>query len=463
MLDIGAIPAAGLMTWIWAALAGIDTGARTSEWLLSLLVSLLMGAVFWGRDKVPTVTVISPSSSAIALFDHPSLIASSVQIAAIFALIAAVRLSTGHGNPPEFTDLAAWFLASQMVFAGQRTAMRYAKTHLNKTGILDEQIAIVGAGQQSDLLAELIDQSGYRGYHLFGVFDDRKSRLDGLRYPPRGDIDDLARMGRDAAIDRVIIALPYEAETRIIDLTQRLKSIAADIYLGLREPFSGRLQRTSNAPVGLQFLPLVTRPISRRAALAKRMEDLFLGGALCLAALPVMMIVAVLIKLDSRGPVLFRQKRYGFNNRVIEIFKFRSMQHEQSDPSGGRQTKQGDDRCTRVGRFIRRTSLDELPQLFNVLLGDMSLVGPRPLPVGMRTCGLLNNEIAEDFAHRHRVKPGITGWAQINGHRGATETTDSVRQRVALDLDYIENWSVGFDLKILFMTAVSLIRDDTVC
>ena len=234
--DIGAIPAAGLMTWIWAALAGIDTGARTSEWLLSLLVSLLMGAVFWGRDKVPTVTVISPSSSAIALFDHPSLLASSVQIAAIFALIAAVRLSTGHGNPPEFTDLAAWFLASQMVFAGQRTAMRYAKTHLNKTGILDEQIAIVGAGQQSDLLAELIDQSGYRGYHLFGVFDDRKSRLDGLRYPPRGDIDDLARMGRDAAIDRVIIALPYEAETRIIDLTQRLKSIAADIYLGLREP-----------------------------------------------------------------------------------------------------------------------------------------------------------------------------------------------------------------------------------
>jgi lipopolysaccharide/colanic/teichoic acid biosynthesis glycosyltransferase len=171
-----------------------------------------------------------------------------------------------------------------------------------------------------------------------------------------------------------------------------------------------------------------------------------------------MLAVALAIRLDGPGPVLFRQKRHGFNNTEFEVFKFRSMRWEQRDALGTRQTSRDDNRITKFGAFLRTTSLDELPQLLNVLRGDMSIVGPRPHPIGMRTANRLCEDIVEEYAHRHRVRPGITGLAQVQGFRGATQTAAQLQRRIELDLHYIDNWSIMFDLKIILLTVLAVLR-----
>ena len=174
-----------------------------------------------------------------------------------------------------------------------------------------------------------------------------------------------------------------------------------------------------------------------------------------------MALIAIAIKLDSRGPVLFKQKRYGFNNDLIEVYKFRSMYVEQADAAANKLVTKDDPRVTRVGRFIRKTSLDELPQLFNVVLkGNLSLVGPRPHALNAKAETRLYDEAVDGYFARHRVKPGITGWAQINGWRGETDTQEKIQQRVEHDLYYIENWSVLFDLYILLRTPFALLKTE---
>lgn len=189
----------------------------------------------------------------------------------------------------------------------------------------------------------------------------------------------------------------------------------------------------------------------------KRVFDLA-GAALALVALaPVMALVALAIKLDSRGPVLFRQKRYGFNNELIEVLKFRSMYADQADAGARQLVSKGDARVTRVGRFIRKTSLDELPQLCNVLRGELSLVGPRPHALQAKAADALYHDVVDGYFARHKVKPGITGWAQVSGWRGETDTPEKIQKRVEHDLYYIDNWSVLFDLYILLRTPLALL------
>ena len=173
-----------------------------------------------------------------------------------------------------------------------------------------------------------------------------------------------------------------------------------------------------------------------------------------------MALVAIAIKLDSKGPVLFRQKRYGFNNELIEVYKFRSMYTDRATPTAAKLVTRDDPRVTRVGRFIRKTTIDELPQLFNVLKGDLSLVGPRPHALQAKAANRLYDDVVDGYFARHRVKPGITGWAQINGWRGETDTDEKIQQRVEHDLYYIENWSVMFDLYIVAVTPLRLLKGE---
>jgi exopolysaccharide biosynthesis polyprenyl glycosylphosphotransferase len=193
----------------------------------------------------------------------------------------------------------------------------------------------------------------------------------------------------------------------------------------------------------------------------KWLFDKIVGSLVLIATAPIMLLVAIAIKLDSRGPVFFKQKRYGFNNELIEIYKFRSMFAEQLDPDAGKLVTRGDPRVTRVGRLIRKTSLDELPQLFNVLFaGDLSLVGPRPHAVQAKAENRLYHEAVDGYFARHRVKPGITGWAQIHGWRGETNSQEKIQRRVEHDLYYIENWSILLDLYIVAQTTFALIRTE---
>jgi exopolysaccharide biosynthesis polyprenyl glycosylphosphotransferase len=193
----------------------------------------------------------------------------------------------------------------------------------------------------------------------------------------------------------------------------------------------------------------------------KWLFDKIVGGLAFIAAAPLMAAIAVVIKLDSRGPVLFKQKRYGFNNDLIEVYKFRSMYVEAADPTASKLVTKGDPRVTRAGRFLRKWSLDELPQLFNVVFtGNLSLVGPRPHAINAKAEQRLYDEAVDGYFARHRVKPGVTGWAQINGWRGETDTQEKIQRRVEYDLFYIENWSVLFDFYIVAMTPLALLKNE---
>ncbi len=209
------------------------------------------------------------------------------------------------------------------------------------------------------------------------------------------------------------------------------------------------------------MLDVFDRPIADWDVVMKFLFDKIIGGLMLLCALPVMGLIALAIKLESRGPVLFKQKRYGFNNDLIEVYKFRSMYTDATDVLADKLVTKDDPRVTRVGRFIRKTSLDELPQLFNVVIkGNLSLVGPRPHAVNAKAETRLYNDAVDGYFARHRVKPGITGWAQINGWRGETDTDEKIQRRVEHDLHYIENWSVLFDLYIVARTPFALLRTE---
>jgi len=256
--------------------------------------------------------------------------------------------------------------------------------------------------------------------------------------------------GQSGGIDEIIIALP-STEGTLLDLVirrLRLLPVTLNIALDFGDCNFRALDLSQAGPTNL--VSVQKKPISEWNVVLKACEDYFLAILSLIIFAPAMAVIACLIKLDSKGPILFRQRRHGFNHRIFWVYKFRTMTVTE-DGEEVAQARKGDKRVTRVGYFLRRTSLDELPQLFNVLLGDMSLVGPRPHAV---THNDHYSCVLENYACRHRVKPGITGWAQVNGFRGETATPELMEQRVHYDLEYIENWSIWFDLKVLIMTPI---------
>ena len=256
--------------------------------------------------------------------------------------------------------------------------------------------------------------------------------------------------------------MPITAENRVLQLLRQLWVLPVDIRLSAHANRLRFRPRTYSFVGKVPFLDVFDRPIAGWDIVSKWLFDRIVGGLILLLAAPVMALVAIAIKLDSKGPVLFKQKRYGFNNELIEVYKFRSMYTDQSDAAAAKLVTRDDPRVTRVGRFIRKTSLDELPQLFNVVFkGDLSLVGPRPHALQAKAANRLYNDVVDGYFARHRVKPGITGWAQINGWRGETDTADKIQQRVDHDLYYIENWSVMFDLFIVAVTPLGCSRART--
>jgi Undecaprenyl-phosphate glucose phosphotransferase len=345
-----------------------------------------------------------------------------------------------------------WFVYG---FCGLLVVRVLCKTHIQhwqRAGRLTRNIAIVGAGPHGQRLVEHLSRHGDIAERIVGIFDDRSDRVPGSikGHPVLGSTNDLLRFARKSPIDQVIVALPCEAEDRILEIMKKLRSLPVDVRLspdliGFHLP-----HRQVSHVAGLPLLNIFDKPLTGWNYIMKSAEDRLFAAVILLLIMPLLLLIATLIKLDSRGPVLFRQKRYGFNNEVIEVLKFRSMYVHQCSPDHTvAQATKHDPRVTRVGRFLRRTSLDELPQFINVLMGTMSIVGPRPHAIAH------NEEYArviDEYLARHKVKPGITGWAQVNGLRGETETLEKMEQRVRYDLYYIENWSLLFDLRIILRT-----------
>ena len=348
----------------------------------------------------------------------------------------------------------AWIIAAPALILIGRGILHYAIISWVRDGYFARNVVIVGAGNEGQRLIAKLQTSEDKSIAIRGVFDDRKSRLPnsvrGLKV--LGTTDDLPYFARHVPIDEVILALPLDAEQRLKALSDKLKLIAIDLRLSV-EPVAERFQIRGVSYVGdVPVIEITDRPLKHWRAVIKWIEDKVLAAILLVFLGPLMTIVALLIKLDSPGPVLFAQERFGLDNGVIRVFKFRTMYADRGDQSGAQRTVQDDPRVTRIGRILRLLSLDELPQLVNVLRGDMSLVGPRPHAIAMKAGGRLYCDAVERYLHRHRVKPGITGWAQVNGLRGEIDTVEKAQNRVAHDLYYIEHWSPWLDLKILLKT-----------
>jgi Undecaprenyl-phosphate glucose phosphotransferase len=323
-------------------------------------------------------------------------------------------------------------------------------------GRLKQTIAIYGSGDHAERLAARLLTVSTDTVAIVGVFDDRAGRRivgPGLRELPHGTTADLVELSRQCEIDRIIVALPHSAEQRLLEILRKLHKMPVEISLAPDMVGFNLPAKDHEEFGGLPLLDVYGRPLSFGQNLLKTAFDRGAAAAGVIVLSPLLLAVAAAIRLDSKGPVLFRQNRYGFGDRVIGVYKFRTMTAETADTNGEKQTEVNDPRITRVGKWLRKLSIDELPQLFNVLRGELSLVGPRPHAVSMHVRQRRNEDIVPDYALRHHVKPGITGWAQVNGYHGPVETESHLHKRVAYDLDYINNWSLWFDLRILLMTA----------
>jgi Undecaprenyl-phosphate glucose phosphotransferase len=379
----------------------------------------------------------------------------AVAFTALVASVFFMKLGT------EFSRvwLAAWFSLGSLGLIATRFAFSATLRRLAQTGRLYRRAAIYGGGDVTATLIAQFEADMSTDIRICGIFDERvddrsPSMVSG--YPFLGGLADLVATSRSTRIDLVIVALPITAEDRVAEVTKALRVLPAEIKLPARATKLRFTPGTYSHVGSVAMIDLYDKPIADWGTVSKYAFDKIVGLVALILLAPVMAAIAVAIKLDSRGPVLFRQKRYGFNNELIEVFKFRSMYSDLCDAKADRLVTKDDPRVTDIGRFIRKTSIDELPQLFNVLIGNLSLVGPRPHAMQAKADNRLYDEVVDGYFERHRVKPGITGWAQINGWRGETDTAYKIEQRVAHDLYYIENWSLFLDAYILAKTPFAL-------
>jgi Undecaprenyl-phosphate glucose phosphotransferase len=378
----------------------------------------------------------------------------------VFLLFIGASFLAKLGGEISRLWLSAFFVIGLAVLIVERLVLRTLVRRWARQGRLDRRTVIVGSDNNGEELVEALKHQYDTDIAVLGVFDDRNDNraLETCAGSPKlGKVDDIVEFARRTRVDLVLFALPISAETRILEMLKKLWVLPVDIRLSAHTN-KLRFRPRSYSYLGkVATLDVFEAPITDWDLVMKWLFDHVAGSLILLAALPVMAIVALAIKLDSPGPVLFRQKRFGFNNERIDVFKFRSLYHHQADPNASKVVTKDDPRVTRVGRFIRKTSLDELPQLFNVVFkSNLSLVGPRPHAVQGKLQTRLFDEAVDGYFARHRVKPGITGWAQINGWRGEIDNEEKIQKRVEFDLYYIENWSVLFDLAILLKTPIAL-------
>jgi Undecaprenyl-phosphate glucose phosphotransferase len=469
------------------ALAGLDAAVTACLAMVCYALFNPVAELASPRVIVPTALLVAAVAGSFlerGLYAAPLVVSAQlngrkialawVQAVATGTLVAfcAAAIAGGNWLPDDLDGMTAtlrgaWlpvFLVAGL--SGVVTARSVRIRALAAPEPLNRTVIIGDAESIHDLVLRL-RTGGSRAFDLVGVVEHAEAptlpaapRASLLGLPLFDGLNALERMIRMDAVDTVLVALPWSCADQARSIIHRISMAPIDVYVyqgmhSLKLP----LRRASKS-FELPLLMVCNRPIDGWRAALKRTEDLVLSVGLLLAVLPVMLACAAAVKLTSKGPVFFRQRRLGYNNRVIEVLKFRSMYAHLSDADAAQQTSRGDKRVTRVGAFLRKTSLDELPQLLNVLKGDMSLVGPRPHALATTAGGLALEEAVPVYPSRHRVKPGITGWAQVNGYRGALDSVEKIVHRVNYDLYYIENWSLGLDIKILCKTVRLVFADD---
>lgn len=446
--DVLAVVALTLLC-AWASTPGPLLHAQASQ-----LIPFGLGAV--------TVLALMRSLGRYRFARGQKTLVHLASVAAVVCTGGAVAMASGlilRGGDFAWTACLIWTGLVLVSLNALHTGWSDLVGRWRASGALTPNIVLVGATRHAEaLIREALKR---RDLNVLGIFDDRLARspkaVEGV--PVLGTADDLLTHKVTPYVDRVVLAIDPKAQARVRELNARLTSLPNEITL-LVEP-NGAAE-TASALDRLAAAPLadVQGPVDDdRRAFNKRIQDLVLGLIALVLLAPVMAVIALVIRLDSPGPIFFRQRRHGFNHEEIVVWKFRSMKQEAADATASRQVTHDDDRVTRIGQFIRKTSLDELPQLLNVITGEMSLVGPRPHAIGMKTGHVESARLVAEYAHRHRIKPGMTGWAAVNGSRGPLHTAQDVRRRVQLDIDYVERQSLWLDLWIMAVTIPVLLGD----
>jgi Undecaprenyl-phosphate glucose phosphotransferase len=414
--------------------------------LTSLIVAVVFVAIF---EKAGGYTAKHLPATGTQFY-RVSLIWLSIQC---WGLLMIYPLHGHSGYSVEF--LAVWALDSLVLLYILRFGLALFFRRWRQVGALQRKVVVIGAGETGSRIVQTLQDSPQH-YAVLGIFDDRQDRvpphLHGV--PVLGTIQDLQTFARSELPDEIIVTLPIASSNRLSTVFRSLTMLPVDLRLTCETIAPGFRLRNVSYIGATPVLDIFHRPLKDWGGVYKWLEDKILSSIILLLLSPVLLVIALLIKLDSPGPVFFKQDRYGFNNRVIKVLKFRSMYVDRSDVTGAQQTVRGDRRVTRVGRVLRSFSLDELPQLINVLRGDMSLVGPRAHAVAMKIGEKLYNDTVDEYFARHRVRPGLTGLAQINGFRGEISGVESARKRVEHDLEYIDNWSIWLDLEIIVKSVV---------
>ncbi len=329
--------------------------------------------------------------------------------------------------------------------------LKFLKERIKKSAV------VVGVNEVGLRLTQQFSQNPYLGVRVIGFFDDRSlERLpDGLTLPTIGRLSELGDFVKLNKIDHIYLSLPMASQPRILNLLNDLKDTTASIFFApdifVTDLIQGQMHSIGNTPV----VAVCETPFTGFRGVAKRMTDIFLSIIFITLLAPVMIFISIGVKLSSPGPAIFKQRRYGLDGKEILVYKFRSMTTCDNGTVVKQATK-NDQRITPFGAFIRKTSLDELPQFINVLQGRMSIVGPRPHAVAHNET---YRKLVKGYMVRHKVKPGITGWAQVCGYRGETETIEKMEKRIEYDLEYLRNWSIGLDLLIIFKTVFVVFKD----
>jgi putative colanic acid biosysnthesis UDP-glucose lipid carrier transferase len=358
-------------------------------------------------------------------------------------------------TPPD-NVLLIWFALTPFVLWGGTNAIRRLFLHVGINFMQERRAVIIGANELGFLLEERIDQQPLLRIKLLGFFEDREfddsaHRSDSML----GQVADVPEFVRITGVNVVYITLPASSQPRILKLLDGLRDTVASVYFVPDLTALNILQARVDVVHGMPMFSVYESPFFGVRSLAKRVSDIVLSTLLFVCAAPILLAVAIAVKYTSKGPILFKQRRYGLDGREIMVYKFRSMTVTEDGASSYTQVTREDSRVTPVGAFIRRTSLDELPQLFNVLEGSMSIVGPRPHAIAVNEH---YRRLIPSYMLRHKVKPGITGWAQVNGYRGGDDLP-TMTKRIECDLFYLDNWSLWFDLRIMVRTIGVLFGD----
>lgn len=379
--------------------------------------------------------------------DSPSFAAlrGTLAIAAAVAETGTLSWLALSRNGTHWSDLSWWFVAWFLSSATVAVALRFGAARLSRVLTGGQRVVVVGSPDEAEPFAHCVAQAQSGDWRFAGRVDDREP----------GSLEQLLRMINRGGVDVVALTMTGpDAATRTDSVRDWISDQPVRVCRALDTDSLTRLPPAVTHVGHFTLVDLLVVPQAGLDGAIKRAMDVVISGALLITLAPLLLLVALAIHLESPGPVLFRQWRFGLGTRPILVFKFRSMRFDGCDATGERRTAARDPRVTRIGRFIRRTSIDELPQLLNVLRGDMSLVGPRPHPLHMRIGDDYYFEAVGGYRVRHLVRPGITGWAQINGSRGEVDTLEKARRRVALDLWYVQNWSLMLDVRVILRTAL---------